>query len=248
MDNIINANEILKFPKNNVLLFKRQMNSTSKVSFTFGGFLNEARNEVLSITKVNPIILFMIGGFIISLVIFYLYARKNYPKGRSAIIFTFTLFAVDMCLDIAFLLNNVMAVPSLFLPSLIALLGPAGFNILFAFVIMIQQTCNSDRFSIWICSHGCVATVFTLFSAFHIEVLRLLTSNFLHSNVFNAPFSCNAKKYLFIAGLFNVIIEDLPQFIILVNTVFQGNRDKFYISTIIDVIRELYKLIIKHNK
>ncbi|CAG8659211.1 14551_t:CDS:2, partial [Funneliformis mosseae] len=213
MDKIItNANEILK---NNALLFKRQINSTANGNFTFGSFLNEARNEALTITKLNPIILFMIGGFIISLVGLYIYARKQFPDGRSTVIFTFTLFAVDMCLDIVFLVNNVMAVPNLFLPSLIALLGPAGFNILFAFVIMIQQTCSQDKFSEWICRHSCIATIFTLFSAFHIEVLRLLTSNFLHSDVFNAPFNCKAQKCLFIAGLFNVIIEDLPQFIIL---------------------------------
>jgi hypothetical protein len=98
---------------------------------------------------------------------------------------------------------------------------PAGFNVLFAFVVMIQQTCcgNNIEFKDWLHIHSTMAGTFTLLSMLHIEILKLLTSELLGLEIFKAPFNNSARKWLFAAGLFNVLIEDIPQFIILVSNI-----------------------------
>jgi hypothetical protein len=90
---------------------------------------------------------------------------------------------------------------------------------LFAFIIMIQQTLSkkNEEFKGWLHRHSTMAATFTLLSVLHVEILKMLSSNLLYLDCFNAPFNSLARKWLFAAGLFNVFIKDIPQFIILVS-------------------------------
>ncbi|CAG8531951.1 4389_t:CDS:2 [Funneliformis mosseae] len=79
-----------------------------------------------------------------------------------------------------------------------------------------QAKTNSD-FREWMRPRQHVATTFALLSIFHIEILGIITSNFLHSDALNAPINKNAKKCLSIIGLIMVLLEDVSQFVILVS-------------------------------
>ncbi|CAI2166101.1 15812_t:CDS:2, partial [Funneliformis geosporum] len=151
-----------------------------------------------------------------------------------------------MFMDVAFLVHF-LDVPFLFLPSLILLFGTAGLNLLIAIMLFLSQIYINDDFKQWIRLNSRVATLFTILSIFHIEVLKVLTSNFLHSETFNAPISNSARKWLSITGLFLVVVEDVPQFVILVSTAFQGSRKNFYVKIINNVVCELYKPINRSN-
>ncbi|GET01021.1 hypothetical protein GLOIN_2v1619398 [Rhizophagus clarus] len=232
------------------MLNKRALN------YTLQEFINEARHEFYEYTKLNPILLITIGGILVFLIIFYFIARCKYPKGRNTVIFVIALMILDFCLDVAFVVNNVWDVPFLFLPSLLTILVPAGFNVFSAFVVMIQQTFsknNGELFKKWLHRHTTMAGAFTILSMLHIEILKLLTSNLLHLDLFNAPFNNTARKLLFTVGLINVFIEDIPQFVILI-LYFKGVGINFtfiplftlfinFISLLSTAINRIYELI-----
>ncbi|CAB5352841.1 hypothetical protein RhiirA5_406343 [Rhizophagus irregularis] len=193
----------------NNVLNKRDLNSSIQE------FISEARHEFY---ELNPILIIAAGGIIAFLIIFYIVARCKCPKGRSTVIFVTALIIFDFCLDVAFLIKSVGEVPYLYLPSLLILLIAAGFNMLFAFIIMLQQTLSkkNEEFKGWLHRHSTMAATFTLLSVLHVEILKMLSSNLLYLDCFNAPFNSLARKWLFAAGLFNVFIKDIPQFIILI--------------------------------
>ncbi|CAI2167001.1 858_t:CDS:2 [Funneliformis geosporum] len=122
-----------------------------------------------------------------------------------------------MVLDVIFLIGYVSKVPKLFLPSLIVLFGTSGLNLLIAFIFIMSQANTNKEFKKWMRPRLHVATAFVLLSIFHIDVLGILTSEFLHSDVFNAPVSNRAEKFLNKIGLFMVLLEDVSQFVILVS-------------------------------
>ncbi|RIA94910.1 hypothetical protein C1645_803310 [Glomus cerebriforme] len=229
---MIIANEL----ERNVLVKREEVNTTIQE------FVGEVRHEFHEFTKLNPIILILIGGFILSIIVFYLFARLKYPEGRSTIIFTFVLMIVDFCFDVIFVIYNVGAVPVLFFPSLLTLLVPAGFNLLFAFILMVQQAYSNKLFREWLHRNHAIAGGFTILTMINIEVFRVLTSNFLHLDVFKAPFSHSAKKWLFIAGLFNVIVEDIPQFVILI-LYFKGVGTNFTLIPLLTLVISFLSLL-----
>ncbi|RGB43747.1 hypothetical protein C1646_679914 [Rhizophagus diaphanus] len=196
----------------NNVLNKRGQNSTMQ------GFFDEARHELYEAAKLDPIIIIAAGGIIALIIIFYIIARCKCPKGRSTVIFVIALILLDFCLDIAFLITSVGEVPYLYIPILLTILIPAAFNMLFAFIIMIQQTLSkkNEEFKGWLHRHNTMAATCTLLSILHVDFIKVLSSNLLYLDCFNAPFNTFARKWLFAAGLFNVIIKDIPQFIILI--------------------------------
>ncbi|CAJ0911892.1 14947_t:CDS:2, partial [Entrophospora sp. SA101] len=123
-----------------------------------------------------------------------------------------------------------------------------------AFYIIYQQSVSSNNkeFERWLRKYKRFAGAMTVLSMVHIEVLRLLNSKFLGLEIFKARFDHGAVKKIFIGGLFNLIIEDIPQLVIA--ALYQQktqSREVIPILTIIsgvimllnDLISRIYELI-----
>nr|CAG8650100.1 5157_t:CDS:2 [Entrophospora candida] len=217
---------------------------------------NDIIQRIISFVKDNLTIIIAGAAVIFVLVIIYIYARIKYKKGRNTIVFTLALIVTNLGLDITFILKNILTDDGRFLliPSLVALCLPFGFNLALAFYIISQQSVssNNEEFARWLRKYRRFAGAMTVLSMVHIEVLRLLNSKFLGLEIFKARFDRGAVKKIFMGGLFNLIIEDIPQLVIV--ALYQQktqSREVVPILTIIsgvimllnDLISRIYELI-----
>ncbi|CAG8627461.1 33263_t:CDS:2 [Racocetra persica] len=87
-----------------------------------------------------------------------------------------------------------------------------GFNLILAFSILFMQ--RNNKFVEWFAKYGRVATSFALLSGSSIDVLLVLKSYLMKFELFNAPFSDKSLKWIFWGSCADVILADIPQFII----------------------------------
>src|SRR6266511_1347844 len=107
-----------------------------------------------------------------------------------------------------------------FFCSIVFIIFPILINTCLAFNIFIFEIKENPKFSNWFKKNSKLAAIITLFSSGNVELLRLLDSNFAGFTLFSAPFSSKALCWIFWGGLFNLLLEDLPQLLIQVNSFF----------------------------
>ncbi len=89
-----------------------------------------------------------------------------------------------------------------------------------AISLIIYENFYNNQFHDWFKLNSAIASIFTVLSATNIELLKILSSNFIRLNIFSAIYSTKTQTLLFWLGILNFIIEDVPQFIIQVNDSF----------------------------
>ncbi len=80
-------------------------------------------------------------------------------------------------------------------------------------VIVSREIYKTDSMH-WFRQFSKFAAVFTLISAADVEILGFLSSKFAGLDILSAPFSPDAHSLIFWCSCLNLLIEDLPQFII----------------------------------
>ncbi|CAG8487027.1 4362_t:CDS:2 [Cetraspora pellucida] len=135
---------------------------------------------------------------IILLLTIYLFAKRKYPESNNNFIFKIVLIIFDFILDILFVVKNGNDIKELFVPSEI-------------------QT-NSE-FRDWFVDNIQIGSICTLLSCPNVEALNILRSKIANLKLFAAPFSDKAEKRIYYGTIINMVIEDIPQFIVQVRTV-----------------------------
>ena len=97
---------------------------------------------------------------------------------------------------------------------------PVLLNLILAFYIIAQENSKNPEFYRYFVKNTSVVTVCTVMAGADIEVMEILSSNFAGFNMFAAPFSKRANRYIFWCGLIGLFFEDIPQFGIQVNDFF----------------------------
>ena len=97
---------------------------------------------------------------------------------------------------------------------------PTIINITFAFIILFYENLNNPKFINWMKQYFHLTAIVTLLCGSDVGGLLLLSSNFAGIKLFSAPFSNQAKKWIYWGSIFNLFIEDLPQLIIQVCHIF----------------------------
>ena len=91
---------------------------------------------------------------------------------------------------------------------------PTCLNCIISILLIIYENHHNPKFHDWFQLNSAIASIFTFLGATGIEALNILSSKFAGLNIFSADYSEEMKKYLFWFGLLNLVIEDIPQFII----------------------------------
>jgi len=79
---------------------------------------------------------------------------------------------------------------------------------------MVQENATNAEFHSWFSNYPKIASIFTLLAAADVEVLSILSSKFAGFPTFNAPFSVKTETWMFWGSFVNLLIEDVPQFVI----------------------------------
>ncbi|CAG8623968.1 1287_t:CDS:10 [Paraglomus occultum] len=161
--------------------------------------------------KTRLLILFL--ALLVVLVLFIL-ARIRNNEGHNWAIIQIALIILDTTLDILFLADHGRDIHSLYLPSVIFLVVPIGFNAISAFLIFNYEHEHNSSFLKWSNRNVKLAPTFTVLAGADIEMLNVLASGLAGLNLFSAPFSRRALRWIFWVSTVNVIIEDIPQVII----------------------------------
>lgn len=86
---------------------------------------------------------------------------------------------------------------------------------------LIQEIIYNKEFNQWFKDNGLIASVFTVISSADVEALHVLSSKIAGLKVFSAPPLTNKiSKLIFWVGCINILLEDIPQFIIQVRILF----------------------------
>ncbi|CAI2174881.1 4215_t:CDS:2, partial [Funneliformis geosporum] len=161
----------------------------------------------------------MIGvalGFIILFVIYYI-ARKKDGEANNKIIFTFTFIIVDFALDIAFIIIHGNDLPWISPTCIVFIVIPILLNCSFTYIIMSREIKNNNRFSRWWIKNSKTALVFTsIFAVADLEALNCISSKCSGLVGLNAPFTNRTEHHIFIFNTIIILIEDLPQLLILI--------------------------------
>ncbi|CAG8586848.1 1107_t:CDS:10, partial [Ambispora leptoticha] len=144
----------------------------------------------------------------------YLFAQRANKEARNFIIFTIVIIIQDFIFDLLFVIENSNDFPELFLPSIITLVIPLTFNTFIALFVILSENSREDKFNDWFRKYPQIAAVFTILSCADVEVLKILSSQVGRLNLFSATFSDRAESMIFWASCTNILIEDVPQFII----------------------------------
>ncbi|CAG8608838.1 2974_t:CDS:10, partial [Ambispora leptoticha] len=146
-------------------------------------------------------------------IVYFMAWRKN-KKGQNIVIITSALILQDIIFDFAFVIFNSKDVSGLFIPSLLTLIIPIVMNCAVAFYIILSENSRNDKFNSWFRKYPQIAAASTLFASGDIVILRVLTSQVGGLQIFSATFSERAETVIFITSMLNLLIEDIPQFII----------------------------------
>ncbi|CAI2167758.1 16966_t:CDS:2 [Funneliformis geosporum] len=155
---------------------------------------------------------YVIGGFLFVTCIYFIVRSRN-KEARNAFVLTFTVLVSDFVLDMIFIIYNSQMIYSLFIPSVVFLVIPTVFNMIFTlFIILKEQSTNKD-FQNWFMSNTKYVAILTILSSANVGLLNIITSQIGGLSHFDAPLSEEAKVLIFWGSLVNIFIEDVPQFI-----------------------------------
>jgi hypothetical protein len=99
--------------------------------------------------------------------------------------------------------------------STIILVLSLAINLMLALNVIYNESYSNPKFKKWSSANAIVVSIFTLIASSYIEALNILQSNF-----FKAEFSKAARGKIFWGTCIDIIVEDLPQIIILVSNFF----------------------------
>ena len=103
-------------------------------------------------------------------------------------------------------------------------ISPIFLNLFAAFYIISKENSENPKFYKYFLKHQTVVSICSVISGADIEILQTLSSKFAGYNVFMAPLSEQAEKYIFWYSLAGFCFEDIPQFAIqVINNVFLVN-------------------------
>ncbi|CAG8509288.1 2360_t:CDS:10 [Ambispora gerdemannii] len=146
-------------------------------------------------------------------IVFFLARRKN-KKGQNTVIITSALILQDIVFDFTFVIFNGKDVPKLFKFSLLTLIIPVVMNCVVAFYVILSENSRNDKFNSWLRKYPQVAAALTLIASGDVVILHVLTSQVAGLKIFSATFSEHAETVIFTTSTLNLLIEDIPQFII----------------------------------
>ncbi|RIA99455.1 hypothetical protein C1645_811489 [Glomus cerebriforme] len=150
----------------------------------------------------------------IILIVLFFFARKKYKEGSNLIIFKVALLSVDMVSDFLFVIESSGNVEFLRIPSIIFLVIPIITNLILVFHIFITECMENKNYLNWFKENSQPAAIITILCGGDITALKLLSSHLAGFELFNAPLSKKAEKYIYYGGILNIFLEDLPQLII----------------------------------
>ncbi|CAG8474070.1 13080_t:CDS:10 [Cetraspora pellucida] len=136
---------------------------------------------------------------------------------RASLLFTSCLSLFHLFLNILFIMENAKDVSYLYLPSITFFSIGIGLDTIFAFAIFTRKFSNY-YFNEWLILNLKWAALFTLLSSADIEVLLLLNSHLGGFEIFNAPFTKEARDYIFWCKVSTIFINSIPWLIIQVRS------------------------------
>src|SRR5581483_6481096 len=98
--------------------------------------------------------------------------------------------------------------------SIIFLVVPLITNLMLVFHIFVIECIDNKKFLAWFKNNSQPTAIITILCGSDISVLKLLSSNLAGFELFNAPLSKKAEKFIYYGGILNSLTEDLPQLII----------------------------------
>src|SRR5438045_4073528 len=101
-----------------------------------------------------------------------------------------------------------------FFYSIVFLVIPIITNLILVFHIFITECMDNNNYLVWFKNNSQPAAIITILCGGDITALKLLSSNLAGFELFNAPLSEKAEKYIYYGGILNIFLEDLPQLII----------------------------------
>ncbi|CAB4392672.1 unnamed protein product [Rhizophagus irregularis] len=136
-------------------------------------------------------------------------------KAMSGVILSIPWTLLDFILDALFVKNQGKDVPSLYVPSIIFLIGPVIVNIVLSLMIIInEKKKGSTEFRRWFYDNSSFAATAAVLAGADMSTLKLLYSEIFRMKKFNAPFSDDSKTMILWGCVISSIIADIPQFVI----------------------------------
>ncbi|EXX61968.1 hypothetical protein RirG_166160 [Rhizophagus irregularis DAOM 197198w] len=133
----------------------------------------------------------------------------------SGVILSIPWTLLDFILDALFVKNQGKDVPSLYVPSIIFLIGPVIVNIVLSLMIIInEKKKGSTEFRRWFYDNSSFAATAAVLAGADMSTLKLLYSEIFRMKKFNAPFSDDSKTMILWGCVISSIIADIPQFVI----------------------------------
>ncbi|CAG8724050.1 13067_t:CDS:2, partial [Dentiscutata heterogama] len=136
--------------------------------------------------------------------------------GKHCAVFMFTFLAIDFVLDILFVIVHGQDLYWLYPASVIFITIPIIVNSGFTFLLISREISKNKKFSNWWFRSSKTALLFTILAGADIDVLNILSSECGRLEELSAPFSVIAMKRIRLFNIISIIIEDLPQLIILI--------------------------------
>ena len=107
---------------------------------------------------------------------------------------------------------------------------PILLNLSVAFYVIHKENLKNPKFYGYFLENSKIVSICTAISGADIEILQILSSNFAGFNIFAAPFSKQAEKYIFWCSLIGFLFEDIPQFAIQVINIYDFSENKFLMN------------------
>ncbi|CAG8529652.1 2653_t:CDS:10 [Ambispora gerdemannii] len=160
------------------------------------------------------IAIFVVCAAFILLISLYLFARYKNREANNFVILNLVIILQDFVFDVLFVVQNGRDFEVLFIPSVLTLIVPIFLNGTAALFILLSENSREDKFNDWFRKFPQIASIFTIFACADVEFLSVLSSQIFGLDIFSAVFSERAENFIFWASCINILIEDLPQFII----------------------------------
>ncbi|CAG8513259.1 15619_t:CDS:10 [Dentiscutata heterogama] len=169
----------------------------------------------------------IIVGFVLLCALWYLAHLKHYKdevakeRIQQFAVFNFLvtivpmLILIDLVLDVLFITFHGKDEKWILPFSIIFLAVPIGFSAIFTSIIINRELKENEQYRKWWMKHSCIAKVLTLLSVIDSEALNVASSHAFIVSL-NASYSREAYYRIFYASVFVMVIEDVPQFILLV--------------------------------
>ncbi|RHZ70854.1 hypothetical protein Glove_265g16 [Diversispora epigaea] len=153
----------------------------------------------------------IICAIILLLVLTFL-TNKRYPNGNSISLFKFFLVMADFGLDINFIVANGHDIPRLFLPYLIITSIPIVINFIITIFVFFHEYYGNTLFHQWTKKNVFITSLFVVLGYIDMVSLELLCSNI---GIFQIPFTLTSERWIYLGTFIIVIIEDIPQLVML---------------------------------